>query len=170
MNRSCYYVPLTEDVFERVRKAFEDDLVPIIEIATWFYVSRQAIYKFLKKHGINTTKKQLKVQCEWCERVFDRTKGRIRKQKYHFCSTKCYYSYIGEIGINYKPNRHGQRIGRQKVSKYFELLPGMVVHHEDGNNLNNELHNLKVFANNGDHVKYHRWVNKTDPIWDGSKL
>ena len=166
--RKCF--PLTDDEFEGVRKAYEDDLIPIKEIASWFHVSRTAIYKFLKKHGIDTSKRKFPVKCHWCEKEFDRTKGRLRSQKYHFCSVECYYNYIHEIGINYKPNRHGQRIGRMKVSEHFELEPGMVVHHEDGNNMNNEIDNLKVFANNGDHVRYHRWVNKAEPIWDGGSI
>jgi len=164
------HFPLTDAIFERVRVAYEDDLTPMTEMAEWFHVSRQAIHKFLKKRGVDTSKRQLKVECHWCEKVFDRTKGRIRSQKYHFCSIDCYYSFMHQIGINYKPNRHGQRVGRAKVSEFFELLPGMVVHHEDGNNMNNQIENLKVFANNGDHTRYHRWVNKAEPIWDGSKI
>lgn len=165
-----YTKRLKESEKHEIVGLYVDELVPMIELAEKYGKTRQGIWKILKVRGVNTTKRKLEVQCKWCEKVFDRTKGRIRSQKYHFCCTDCYYSYIGEIGINYKPNRHGQRIGRMKVSEYFELLPGMVVHHEDGDDMNNQIENLKVFANNGDHVRYHRWVHKVDPIWDGRKV
>ena len=159
-----------EEHFDKIKVSYENDLTPMIEIAKWFNVSRQAIHKVLKNHGVDTSKRKFPVKCHWCEKEFERTKGRIRSQKYHFCSVSCYYCYLDKIGINYKPSRYGQRMGRTKVSEHFKLEPGMVVHHEDGNNMNNEIDNLKVFANNGDHVRYHRWVNKAEPIWSGSEI
>ena len=162
-----YTKRLTESEKNEIVRLYVDELAPMIKLAEKYGKTRQGIWKILKVRYVDTTKRQLKVECKWCEKVFDRTKGRIRSQKYHFCSIDCYYSYMHDIGINYKPNRHGQRISRIKVSKYFELLPGMVVHHEDGDNMNNQIENLKVFANQGDHVRYHRDCGDIEPIWDG---
>ncbi len=54
------------------------------------------------------------------------------------------------------------------VSKAFDLLPGQVVHHEDRNCNNNSLGNLKVFANQGDHIRYHRLgAEYSRPAWEG---
>ena len=37
-----------------------------------------------------------------------------------------------------------------------KLPKGSIVHHVDGNGLNNELSNLMVFKNNAEHIRFHR--------------
>ena len=77
-------------------------------------------------------------------------------------------------GGNYNGSRQGQRIARVVVGEYFELEDGMVVHHEDGNTLNNQLRNLRVFIDHSHHMKYHFQMRGGEvpfsPIWDGSKV
>jgi hypothetical protein len=63
-------------------------------------------------------------------------------------------------------SRNQGRIGSAVVSKYFDLQPGHVVHHEDRNDFNNHPSNLRVFANNGDHVRHHRGF-IVPILWDG---
>jgi len=158
--------------YKDVVGAYVDDLKPMAEIADWFHVSRQSIWKVLRKCGVDTAKKKVVVKCAYCGEDIFRTKARIRNQGRHFCNQEHYYLYLEVVGGpgKYLPNREGQRLGRAKVSMYFDLQPEHVVHHEDKDCLNNRAENLKVFANTSDHVKYHRGVDKPKPIWDGSKL
>jgi phosphopantothenoylcysteine synthetase/decarboxylase len=46
-----------------------------------------------------------------------------------------------------------------------KLYPEEVVHHIDGNILNNDIDNLEVFANQSEHYKYHR-NNQDDDDYD----
>lgn len=70
---------------------------------------------------------------------------------------------------NYVPWRQGQRRARRIVSRYFQLEPANVIHHEDSDNRNNELSNLAVFRDQSDHLAYHHGANVA-PLWRGSNL
>lgn len=161
-------VRLTTQQKVDIIQAYRDQLEPMISLAEKYGVSRQCIYKIMKQAGVNTSKRQLPVSCTTCGKETMRTKARIRKQLHHFCSEACYYDFLkAGNGFPYIQNRHGQRLGRAKVSQYFALQEGHVVHHENRNTLDNRVENLRVFANQGDHLRYHRGFD-VHPIWDGS--
>lgn len=146
------------------------ELTPMIQLANKFNVSRQAIYKILKQAGIDTTKHGLPVSCTTCGRELIRDKFQIRKQKNHFCNEQCYFAFLqAGNGFPYIQNRQGQRIARSLVSKHFDLRDNYIVHHENRNCLDNRLKNLKVFCNQGDHIRHHRGFD-VEPLWDGSKI
>ena len=44
----------------------------------------------------------------------------------------------------------------------YPLPNGSVVHHIDGNGLNNEISNLMVFGNNADHLRFHAMLRASD--------
>jgi len=154
---------------EDIKAAYEDDLTPMIEIASWFHVSRQAIHKALRKAGVDTTKRRYPVKCYACGKTFYRVKCQIRKSKHHFCSDDCYQAWLkaGRDGYHFEENRNSSRLARWKVGEVFDLQPEHIVHHEDGKQYNNEWWNLRVFANQRDHVRYHRDCGNVEPIWDG---
>ena len=158
-----------EEYFGEIRAAYEDDLIPMTEIASWFHVSRQAIHKVLRKHGIDTSKRKLPVKCFACSKTFLRVRCQIRASKHHFCSEDCFHAWLkaGNCDGEYKQNRHGQRIARRIVGEYFDLQPGNIVHHENRDCLDNRLCNLMVFRDQGDHVRYHRDCGDIVPLWDG---
>ena len=149
------------------------NLVPMIELANRYGRTRQGIWKLLKRNGIDPDDHQrLDLICPACGEQFDRPRCQVRNRKRLFCSVECYYAYL-EAGQNgsYHYSRQGQRIARMKVSELFDLQPGHIVHHEDRNTLNNELWNLRVFATQGDHVRYHRLgPDYATPIWDGNLI
>jgi hypothetical protein len=64
-------------------------------------------------------------------------------------------------------HRNSSRQARAIVSDHFALRPGNIVHHEDRNQYNNELNNLKVFTNSGDHVRHHRGF-IVPILWEGT--
>jgi len=71
-------------------------------------------------------------------------------------------------GQPYVYKRGGMREAREKVNSVYALKDGYIVHHEDRNTTNNEWENLKVFANSGDHVRYHRGF-RVPVLWDGAE-
>ena len=139
------------------------------DIAKRYSLTRQRIWQVLKAAGVDTTKKgaMIKVICAYCGGEFKRIRCQVRKSKNNFCSNECYYAWLSDRSSNHEPWRHGMRIGRAVASKYLYLEPEYVVHHEDGNNRNNDVSNLKVFKNSKDHLLYHRGFN-TKPIWEGT--
>ena len=161
---------LTRNQKVDIINAYSNDLTPMITLATQYGVSRQAIHKLLRKAGIDTKKQRLPVSCSVCGMEILRTKARIRKQLNHFCSEDCYHAFLeAGNGLPYIQSRAGQKRARVIVSDHFSLQSGHVVHHENRNCLDNRLTNLKVFANNGDHTRYHRGFD-VQPLWDGRYL
>jgi len=150
-------------------KAYRE-LTPMAQLAKEYSVSRQAIYKIIKKAGVPTMKGPYTVSCDCCGKPTTKTRSRIRKQKHVFCSMDCYKAFLqAGNGFPYIGNRNGQRTARSIVSQYFQLKEGYIVHHENRNALDNRLSNLKVFRNQGDHIRYHRGFDVV-PIWDGASI
>lgn len=151
-------------------KEYSEQLTPMRELAERYAMSRQAIYKIIKRAGIDTSKGKLQVSCTVCAKESYRHKSSIRKQLNLFCSIECYHAFLqAGNGFPYIQNRNSQRLARTLVSQYFALQEKHIVHHENRNALDNRLENLKVFANQGDHIRHHRGFD-ANPIWDGSLL
>lgn len=146
------------------------NLVRMKDLATRYNLTRQRIWQVLKAAGVDTAKKGgIDVACAWCDKEFKKPRCQVRQRKRCFCSNDCYYAWLAKRSAGFEPWRHGMRIARSLVSEYFILESGYVVHHEDGNNQNNDLSNLRVFESHGDHLRYHRGFG-TKPLWDGSTL
>ena len=154
-------------------RAYTEQLEPMINLADRYGRTRQAIWKVIKRAGIDPSDYEtFTVSCSACGTPMQRYRCEVRNSKHLFCSSSCYYAYIeGRQTGEYGDNRHGQRIARAVVSQYYDLQPDHIVHHEDRNCLNNHPRNLKVFANQGDHIRYHRWAqdgHEVKILWDGS--
>jgi len=152
---------------------YEDELETMSNLAKEYGITRQGVYKILKKAAVDTSNNKIPVTCTACGGTILRSRSKIRKNYNHFCNYDCYFAYLeaGNGMGEYVSNRHGQRIARTVVSQHFELQQNHIVHHEDRNALNNRIDNLRVFANQGDHVRYHRFgPGYVMPIWDGSKI
>jgi len=168
---------LTPRIEVDIITAYKVDLVTVKELAKRYGVTRQGIYKALKRNNIDTSDNangKIVVSCTCCGASVRKNRSHIRKRKHIFCNMECYYAYIeGLQQGEYNQSRQGQRVARAVISQYFTLKPGNIVHHEDRNNKNNHPSNLKVFANQGDHIRYHRWAKdgiEIKPLWDGSTL
>lgn len=135
------------------------------EIANEYDVTRQAVKYHLNKRGISTGKRSKKIDlvCVKCGKVFKRLKSYSMRSNRIYCSHECYFASLHNPGYN--QNRQGQRIARRVVSEIFDFESGHVVHHEDGDCMNNELSNLIVFRNQSDHLKWHRGVDGVTPLW-----
>ncbi len=156
-------------------KRYTIDLEPMISIAKRYHTSRQAVFYALKRAGIDTSKQAngtCEVSCSYCGKPHKRTRANTRNFLHHYCSKECYYEALEmgrKPGNKYIEYAHGRTEARKIVSCYIELLPGYIVHHEDRNQRNNEVRNLKVFASAGDHLKYHRGF-RVPIIWDGTRV
>lgn len=149
--------------------AYTIGLEPMKRIAARYDVTRQAIHKMLTKEGVDTSGRGLiTISCSACDAEIIRYRCLVRKSRNVFCDHVCYYAFLaaGNGSGPYVQNRQGQRIGRSKVAKLFDLSQSNIVHHEDRNTLNNMIGNLSVFRNQGDHVRYHRGLD-IEPIWRG---
>ena len=153
---------LTDQQKQEIRYEYTVRLTPLADLAIKYGVSRQALHKMLRRSGVDTTKKHITTTCEVCRKEITRPKCQIRNANSLFCSRGCYYLWLNRN--NYRPCSHGSRKARQIVSKYFDLQPGHIVHHIDGNQANNELGNLLVFACQKDHIRHHRGF-KIEPIF-----
>lgn len=144
------------------------------EIARLTSVTRQAVWKLLQKNGVITHKgvgggTRVKVRCDYCGSEYETTRSRWRHSKEHFCGAECYYA--SRENPQYFQSRHGQRIARAIVSQHFNLQPDYVVHHKDGDNRNNDIANLSVYASNVDHIKAtHHKNSVVCPLWDGVEV
>ncbi|HHS84302.1 MAG TPA: hypothetical protein ENK38_05155 [Gammaproteobacteria bacterium] len=103
------------------------------------------------------------VNCTFCNAEFKRLPYLIRKHGNGFCSMNCYASYQR---TGYIDNKGYSRIGfggksflehRLVIEKSLgrKLLSTEIIHHIDGDKLNNSLCNLEV-TNRVDHQRHHR--------------
>ena len=157
---------------ETIVKAYTIEFIPMIELARRYNVTRMAIWKLLNAVGVDTTKQaaHIKTICDNCGKETSVIRSVISKRLHSFCNHNCYYAWLKREEAKHPllTSRHCMRIARQMVEKSgFFVENEMVVHHEDRNETNNELHNLKVFASQGDHVQYHRGFTVL-PLWEGT--
>ena len=166
-------IQLNERQVVDIINAYTIELETVISLATRYNRTRQAIYKVLVKHGINPADyAKITVSCTACGESVLRHRNQVRHSKHLFCDKECFVAYIEAMQRgSYNASRQGQRVGRAVVSQYYDIQPGQVIHHEDRNTMNNQPDNLKVFANQGDHIRYHRWARDgvvINPVWDGA--
>jgi predicted DNA-binding protein YlxM (UPF0122 family) len=160
-------VRLTQKQKVDIINAYETELVPMIKLAEQYAVSRQAIHKLLKNAKIDTTKHKIQVSCTNCGKTLHRWKMNIRRNKHHFCDVEC-YRLFKEAGLPTLYSRQGSNIARSVVSQYFALQSEHRVHHKNKNQFDNSIENLMVFANQGDHIRFHNRFD-VNPIFDGSE-
>lgn len=147
---------------ELVRK-FVEELVPMVVLATEYGISRQAVHKIIRKSGVNVVAAaKVTVTCAVCNKTFVAARNRVRATNTLTCSRDCYYTFLKRN--NYKENSRGSRLARKLVGLYHTLRPGEIVHHIDGDQSNNKLENLMVFASAADHVRFHRGFD-VKPVW-----
>jgi len=169
-NERLRVVPLEKEA--EIVKAFEVGLSRVADLAKEYGITRQGLYKLLKRNGVDTTKSGSnvwhEVTCRFCGATIKRRRGLLRRQDKHYCNKDCYYHHLSEISIGVNINRAGMYKGREVVGLFYEFKGKEVVHHIDGNDSNNKLINLAVFRCNGDHLLFHRGYTVL-PIWTGAQ-
>jgi YHS domain-containing protein len=142
---------------DRALSMFQGNLMSLQQIADDYGVSRQAVKQFLNARGVSTSKGQFSIVCDECGMKVFKARCKIRGRDHHFCSQRCYYKFLNNP--NYLQDRNGQRIGRAKIREVFgpQFIESYIVHHKDGNTLNNHINNLIIFKSQSDHMAYHRY-------------
>ena len=136
------------------------------QIAALRGVTRQAVWKRIKAAGVPIRSARIQIDCAFCGSQFEIWRHRLKCGQKHYCSVNCYYASRENPG--YRPWRQGCRLARAIVGQYFKLEPGMIVHHKDGNNRNNDRANLAVYASHSAHLRNHHGKLET-PLWDGGR-
>jgi len=150
---------VTERQVADIIEAYTIKLVPMIAIAKCHGFTRQGIYKILHKAGVDTSNKGgMIVSCSACGKEIVRPRAQVRKAKHIYCSVACYADFISASNHKFGPSvrRMGNKHGRKVMANFFPLQDGHIVHHIDGNVLNNDINNLMVFRNAADHCRHHR--------------
>ena len=141
-------------------------------IGEYLGCSHAGVKKVLNILGVDTSKAATwrEVECIVCSKVVRRTRSHYRRVRHPCCSRECYFAWLeaGALGEGYAGGYLG-RLGRWKVEQEYGELPiGSVVHHENGDRTNNQLRNLVLFRNQGDHIRWHRgFRDKVNPLWSG---
>ena len=153
---------------DRAIGMYEDDLFSLQMIGDFFGVTRQGVKKYLNVRDIDTSKRKRDAVCDGCGKWFKKHRAYLRNSIKNYCSPECHYSAIHNP--DYNGSRQGQRIARRVVREIHPLRETEVVHHMDGNTENNDLENLMVFANQSDHMRWHRACGEKSgviPVWRG---
>ena len=128
-----------------------------------------AVMKRLRSAGVIATDgTRIKASCAFCGADVERRRSEVRGKIEVFCDTNCYAAKRENPG--YKPWRNGQRIARAIVAQHFQLESEHVVDHIGGDNRNNNLYNLRVYANQSDHMRMHHRKSIVEPLWDGRAI
>lgn len=147
---------------------YEDQHLSLRAIGAIVGLSGAGVRRRLNKAGVNTAKgRRIPTDCAFCGKDLALRRCEIKRSRKHYCHRDCYFADIENAG-GFKPWRHGMRLARAVVSQHYRIPPDAVVHHVDGNNRNNNLDNLSVYASNSDHLSAHRG-GKALPIWEGKK-
>ena len=160
---------ISKDSHGDIVKKYCEDLVSMIGIAEEYGVSRVSIWKVLRKNGVDTRKgiaSNVETTCTWCGDVVVKKRSYYRSRLHHFCCRDHYYLWLNRSVSPFIKHRHSLRIARRIVEGYFSILSWHVVHHEDCDQMNNSLENLRVFESQADHIRYHRGFD-VKPVWDG---
>jgi hypothetical protein len=150
-------------------RLFVKEHLTLREIAGRAGISHVSVSKRLHKAGVTALDGTMpQLVCQQCGTGYRRKRSAVRVATGRFCSRSCYMAHIRDKAT-YTEWRYGQKLARAAVSRYFDLQPGHVVHHHDGDNRNNDPRNLAVFASQAEHMRYHRGGPAT-PLWNGQFL
>jgi hypothetical protein len=120
---------------------------------------------------MNQYTKNIKKSCKYCNQEFLACKKEVERDRGIYCSRMCANRGNGKLNagkirdskltkIKYLPKSyrkfHGKHEHRALMEKYLgrKLLSAEIVHHKDGNKLNNNIENLEVMSQS-EHAKEH---------------
>ncbi len=163
-------VRTNKEQMEWMKNEYVIQLTSMEDIAQVLNITRQGVYKALKRMGIDTSKAQ-RVQryCHTCGKPVLRYRHRARSTNKSYCNMDCYTAHLETLGEKYRPSAYHCRVARKIVSAHYTMQEGNVVHHVNKDDTDNQLKNLEVYNNQSDHLKKHRGMD-VSPVWSGLYL
>jgi hypothetical protein len=125
------------------------DLLSMQEIADRVGVTRAAVSYRINQMNLTYRGGAVDRKCTSCGEIYLAQRKRVKNGATQFCSRRCYFEAISVHGVY---SRAGQRAGR----KASQAKAGEVVHHIDGDTLNNDPKNLVVFHSHSQHCAFHK--------------
>ena len=119
--------------------------------------SRAGIQKALNRAGVDTSKEATwqTLECPQCGETFKKSRALTRNHPGKmYCGSKCYYDSIHNPA--FVEWRQGTRVARDIISQHIDIPAKAIAHHKDGDERNNDVSNLMLFANQSDHMTWHR--------------
>lgn len=155
------------DTAELVR-LFTELHLTLREIGRMVGMTAQGVSRRLRKAG---TKAQagtwITKPCAYCGIELKRQRSRSHRRENWYCCNEHYYA--ARSNPQFAKWRHGSRLARAIVSQHYPLSPVEIVHHKDGDERNNDISNLAVYASNSDHMAAHHG-RAIEPVWDGATV
>lgn len=156
-------------LFERLgkkelTKLYVKEYLTMEEIGKLYGVSRQAICLLSKKYNVKAQDGERPLcSCCKCGKKYRAYRRDLKRNKSNYCSMVCYASARFESGnkdIDYKKKRHYLRIAREQYEHYhgIKLKSNEVIHHIDGDCMNNSKENLMRFSSQSEHLKHHHKI------------
>lgn len=140
------------------------------EIAEHFGCARHTVGQYLAGRAAGRPERFVPdvKECSMCGVEVSLT-GSRRDTVNVYCSTECYTKALRVAP--YIRCVYSTRQARKIVTRLYGTLPeGSIVHHQDGNDRNNETDNLVLFASQKDHFRHHRNCSHDPPLWSGKLL
>jgi hypothetical protein len=131
-------------------------------------ITRQAVWKILKRYGVDTQKKMVPVHCYVCGKPIERFKCRMREHRHHFCTRDCYYAWQRARFEQYKPNSYFSREVYRNINDYIKMERGYTIHFINGDREDCRVQNIMVFKSEKDHLDYEQGK-RVKPLFDGRK-
>jgi len=132
-----------------------DEDYQINEIAELCGCSRQTVYNWFRKYGIERKDYYVWFKCDQCGKS-DKVRRKIyENSEHHFCSVPCRLGYTRSPG--YRQWKSSQRIAKAIWEKNTECFVkfGEIIGFKDGNNQNVDFKNLMLFKSHSEHMAYH---------------
>lgn len=145
---------------ERLEDLYLNKHLTYQEIADIYEITRAYVAKLIKEYSIDTSKgEKFIINCDNCQQPFEIYRKKFKNSSLHYCGNACYQAHRTSFS-NYKSSRQGQRIARAVMANHLgrELSALEVVHHVDGDNMNNDLDNLILFVSQAEHIRYHHQI------------
>lgn len=125
------------------------------------YDERKRKRRFISGHNNSRAGRNMQMSvCKTCGKQFPYYKSKTMGV---FCSKECQYRFdypgcfwVGGNGYMYYQKGRGSKVLYHRLLTLAE--PGQVVHHIDGNRLNNHSTNLQVMASQSEHIRLHNPV------------
>ncbi len=151
---------------KEIQKKYTEGLARMTELGEEYGMSRNSVYKLLKRMGTDTSKEQrVLLTCAACGAQVPRRRGKARATHNTFCDRDCWriWHAINYTGII---SRYHNRRAREIVAGLTKIPDGGVVHHINGDPRENRIDNLVVLASSRDHVLIHKGFH-VEPVWTG---